>query len=205
MGLCVSWGRVNRYPNMEIDIDPRAREVNFQMSSFSEEYERMKSSQCTIGSLTYTESARSGSDFLKCKTTQREKPRRNSRSVLSPTIPPISHSESESTESVVFLSYDGLNRRSNNRADIGLEVLKAKIHFGADPNSMSTHGERTSLMFSVISGDFGLTKKLVELGVDINETNRFGETALGLAIELKRNEIANYLRSKGAANGVLRL
>jgi len=97
-----------------------------------------------------------------------------------------------------LLSFDGLNKRVTNRNHIGLEILKAKIHHGADPKSLSTHGGRTCLMFSVIANDFSFTKMLVELGVDVNYRTRLGETALGLATELQREEITKYLRTKGA-------
>jgi len=105
---------------------------------------------------------------------------------------------SDSFDLADLLSFDGLNKRVNDRNDIGLEILKAKIHFGADPQDMSTHGERSCLMFAVIANDYHFTKNLVEQGVDVNKRTSLGETALGLAIELKRDEIASYLRSKGA-------
>jgi len=95
-------------------------------------------------------------------------------------------------------SFDGLNKRASSRCEIGLEILKAQIHFGADPKVLSTHGDRTCLMFSVIANDLSFTKQLVELGVDVNETNHLGESALSLALELKREEIAKYLRAQGA-------
>jgi len=104
-----------------------------------------------------------------------------------------------------FISYDGLNKRPVKRDDIGMHILEAQIHFGADPNEMCTHGDRTCLMFAVLANDFSFTKKLVEKGVDINKTNWFGETALGLATEMQNDEIVNYLRSKGAADVVISL
>jgi len=104
-----------------------------------------------------------------------------------------------------LISYDGLNNRPVKRDDIGMHILKAQIHFGADPNEMCTHGDRTCLMCAVLANDFSYTKKLVEKGVDINKTNCFGETALGLAIDMQNDEIVNYLRSKGAADVVLSL
>jgi len=107
-------------------------------------------------------------------------------------------SDSESFNSEDWLSYDGLNNRANNRYDIGLNILKAKVDFGADPMTLKTHGARSSLMFSVMANDYDFTKKLVERGVDVNQRNFMGETPLGLAIEMNREKIAHYLRSKGA-------
>jgi len=111
------------------------------------------------------------------------------------------HSDSCSTRN--WLSYDGLNKRPLERDDIGMDILKAKVHFGANPNTMSTHGNRTCLMFAVVANDFSYAKKLVELGVDINKITPLGETALSLAIETQNYELANYLRSKGASDVVL--
>lgn len=56
-------------------------------------------------------------------------------------------------------------------------------------------------MFAVLAEDFNFIKKLIELGVDVNKTNQFGESALTLAVGLKREDIANYLRSNGAVGG----
>jgi len=104
-----------------------------------------------------------------------------------------------------LVSFDGLNKRSDNRGDIGIQMLKAQIHFGANPQALSTHGDRTCLMFAVLANDIRFTKKLVKLGVDVNQTNRFGETALSLAVESRHHQLANYLRSKGAADVVISL
>jgi len=96
------------------------------------------------------------------------------------------------------VSFDGLNKRANNRYEIGLEILKAQIESGADPKTFSTLGDRSCLMFSVMANDFSLTKSLVEKGVDINRTNSSGETALSLAKDFKLEKIAKYLRAQGA-------
>jgi len=95
-------------------------------------------------------------------------------------------------------TFDGLNKKGTDRYDIGLDIMKAQIANGSDPKLLVTHGHRTSLMFTVLSGDFDYVKKLVDLGVDVNDTNHAGETALEFAIELGREDIANYLREKGA-------
>jgi len=96
------------------------------------------------------------------------------------------------------ITFDGLNKRYTNRNSIGLEILKAQIHHGADPKKLRTHGDRTCLMFAVIAEDFSFIKNLVQRGVDVKETNRQGETALRFAIELGREDIANFLRTRGA-------
>jgi len=109
-----------------------------------------------------------------------------------------SRTYTDSLETGELSSYDGMNMRAKNRYSIGLEILKAKIYHGADPNSMTTHGERTPLMFSVLANDLKFTKFLVNLGVDVNQKNSSGETALGFASELHKRDIASYLRSQGA-------
>jgi len=95
-------------------------------------------------------------------------------------------------------SFDGRNKRVSNRYDFGIAMLEAQIHHGADPNKLRTHGDRTCLMFAVLAGNFTFVKKLLKMGVDINQTNRQDETALRFALELGRNDIADYLRTKGA-------
>jgi len=100
-----------------------------------------------------------------------------------------------------LVSFDGINMRVTNRYEIGLEVLKAKIHHGANPR-MSTHGGRTALMFAVLAKDFDFIKELIELGCNVNETTSIGETALSLANETQMHDIAEYLRSKGATESV---
>jgi len=96
------------------------------------------------------------------------------------------------------LCFDVPNKGTTNRYEIGLEMLKAMINEGADPKTLVTHGERTCLMFTVLAEDFDFVKKLVKLGVNVNKTNSRGESALGFANELKRYDIANYLREHGA-------
>jgi len=116
-----------------------------------------------------------------------------------------SYSDTFTFDTGIVLSYDGLNKRPAMREDIQMDILKAKITLGANPNEIRTHGDRTCLMCAVLANDFGYVKKLVELGVDINKTNPLGETALSLAIETKNCKLTNYLRSKGAADVVLPL
>jgi len=87
--------------------------------------------------------------------------------------------------------YDRLSTQRY-RWDIGLEIQKSLIRFKADPNTL-THCDIPCLMFPVMANDLIFTKKLVECGVDVNRKDRYGETGLGLAIKLKRWEIAKYL------------
>jgi len=98
------------------------------------------------------------------------------------------------------MSYDGVNKRICNRYDIGLRMLKAQILYGADPKVLTTHGDRSCLMFAVLAEDFAFVKHLVVLGVDVNKTNRSGETALNFALGLERNDIADFLRANGAVD-----
>jgi len=104
-------------------------------------------------------------------------------------------------DSMDVMSYDGINKRISDRNDIGLRMLKAQIQCGADPKVWTTHGDRSCLMFAVLAEDFNFIKELIELGVDVNKTNHYGETALTLAVGIKREDIASYLRSNGAVEG----
>jgi len=129
--------------------------------------------------------------------------------LLCPVLDPVDQVKSSDTEDeeesdcgYFFKSYDGLGKRTTDRHEIGLEVLKAKIHCGANPKSMTTHGDRTALMFAVLAGDLCFIKELVELGVDVNKKNSSGETALGLANDIQRDDMVDYLRSKGAFEAV---
>jgi len=108
----------------------------------------------------------------------------------------VSSSEFDSLDSAEYLTC--LNMGAKDRYDIGLKQVKAQIHHGADPNSLVTIGDRSCLMFAVMANDFSFTKELVELGVDVNHSNSSGESALSLAIDMQRKDIAQYLRSKGA-------
>jgi len=111
----------------------------------------------------------------------------------------VSSTDSESLDSAEYnIIYDGLNMRATNRYQIGLTNLKAMIHHGADPNTLITHGDRSCLMFAVMANDFSFAKELVDQGVEINQSNSSGESALSLAIDMERRDIAHYLRSKGA-------
>jgi len=101
-----------------------------------------------------------------------------------------------------IMSFDGINKRVCSRYDVGLRMLKAQIQHGADPNALSTHGERSCLMFAVLADDFTFVQQLVGLGVDVNRSNLAGETALNLALEKERNDIADYLRANGATDQV---
>jgi len=124
--------------------------------------------------------------------------------IIEPETSFLSSSESsESLDMEHLRSFDGLNKKTTNRYEIGLAMIKAQIHHGADPKTMITHGERSCLMFAVLAEDFDFIKQLVGLGVNVNQTNSLGETALSLANELQRDDITSYLRANGAV-GILR-
>merc|ERR1719397_562266 len=61
-----------------------------------------------------------------------------------------SKSTTESSSEFSLKGYDGLNKRTTNRCEIGLQIVKGMIHNGADPNHLVTHGDRTFLMVSVL-------------------------------------------------------
>jgi len=108
----------------------------------------------------------------------------------------VSSTESDSLDSAEALTC--LSMKGKDRYEIALEQVKAQIHHGADPKTLITLGDRSCLMVAVMGNDFSFTKELVERGVDVNHSNSSGESALSLAIEMQRKDIAQYLRSKGA-------
>eukprot|EP00495_Collosphaeridae_sp_1-RS-2012_P005627 TRINITY_DN5046_c0_g1_i1.p2 TRINITY_DN5046_c0_g1~~TRINITY_DN5046_c0_g1_i1.p2 ORF type:complete len:62 (-),score=7.92 TRINITY_DN5046_c0_g1_i1:19-204(-) len=57
-------------------------------------------------------------------------------------------------------------------------------------------------MFAVLANDIDYTKDLVNMGVNVNQINERGESALSLACEAQRDDIANYLRANGALDFV---
>jgi len=97
-----------------------------------------------------------------------------------------------------IISFDGANTRAANRYEFVVNQIKAQMHYGMNPNVFTTHGDRSCLMVAVLAGDFRFVKQLVEMGVNVNKRSQIGETALSLAKDQKRNDIANFLRSNGA-------
>jgi len=122
----------------------------------------------------------------------------------------VSSSKEELAEPVFMkgsnVSYEGYDyhvfniKRTCGCAE-GIESLKTMISNGVDPNSLVTFEGRTCLMASVMAKDFDFVKELVKLGVDVNMTNSEGETALDLANNLPRDDIARYLRANEALEG----
>lgn len=58
--------------------------------------------------------------------------------------------------------------------------------------------QSTKLLFEAInSNDINSIKKLLENGIDINSTDKFGNTALILASESNNTEVVNFLILSG--------
>ncbi|CAL8093842.1 unnamed protein product [Orchesella dallaii] len=81
-------------------------------------------------------------------------------------------------------------------------LLKEK---SANPDTRHPGAKITPLMAAVTCGEVNneeillqCVQTLVEAGADLNKQNRFGHTALVIAIKQKRNLLANYLIEKGA-------
>ncbi|MEM8507005.1 MAG: ankyrin repeat domain-containing protein [Bacteroidota bacterium] len=65
-------------------------------------------------------------------------------------------------------------------------------------NDDDVNGDRVPLLAAVWRGNFGLVKKLVEEGADVNLVQEGEGTALALAIRQNEFQIAQYLLEKGA-------
>jgi len=76
-------------------------------------------------------------------------------------------------------SFDGLKEIPSNRDEIGIVILKALIAQGTDPKTLTSHG-RTAFQIAALSGDLEFCKELVNMGVDVHQSNEAGETALDL-------------------------
>lgn len=81
-----------------------------------------------------------------------------------------------------------------------VQVVDELIKNGhADVNKKGNSGE-TPLIRAAKDGHLEVVKELIALGADINATDNRGRTALDLAIQLERNEVADAL--KKAVGGV---
>jgi len=214
MGACISTSTVytSRPKDISNSVNPWLLGINsenppFIRRGFSPEYQKKQSRVYVKEILSSLEQRRVLYDnFWTSSTANASKPVFVDRSTTKSAITSFSSSlQSDSDDTGSLVTNDGLNNKAKNRCDIAIEILKAEIHFGADPKVLRTHGDRTCLMVSVLADDMRFTKRLVEQGVDVNQTNSLGETALGLAIQSQNYKLANYLRSKGAADVVLSL
>jgi ankyrin repeat protein len=77
-----------------------------------------------------------------------------------------------------------------------LEVAKLLIARGANVNALGEGGE-TPLHEVAGTGRIEFAKLLLDHGADINARGDSGKTPLTVAIENKKNEMADFLRSKG--------
>jgi ankyrin repeat protein len=96
-------------------------------------------------------------------------------------------------------NYDGLQDKSLDRNEIGMEILTAIIEHGSSVNIVTTNG-RTALQMSVLAGNLEYCKVLVEKGADLFARDDSGETALSLAKRWNKNpkdlnEIIAYLET----------
>jgi uncharacterized protein len=77
-----------------------------------------------------------------------------------------------------------------------LEVVKALIALGADPNAKSLYDD-TALMEAVENGNVEVVRLLLDKGADVT-ANAFGRTALKIARTKGSEDIAEILRAHGA-------
>jgi hypothetical protein len=83
------------------------------------------------------------------------------------------------------------------------EMVRALLRLGADPNARDRQtGEGPLTMFARY-GDLESVKLLVEGGAAVDTASMYGVTPLQAAIEAGRDEVADYLRSRGAVEPVV--
>jgi uncharacterized protein len=82
-------------------------------------------------------------------------------------------------------------------------MVRALLRLGADPNARDREtGEGPLTMFARY-GDLESVKLLVEAGAVVDAASMYDVTPLGAAIEAGRDEVADYLRSKDAAEPIV--
>jgi len=86
------------------------------------------------------------------------------------------------------------NNKGKTREEIGMSKLKAMQACGINVKGFTTHGDRSALMFAVLSQDLDFVKSLVANGANVMAKNEQGETALDLAESLQSKEIYNFLQ-----------
>jgi len=76
-----------------------------------------------------------------------------------------------------------------------IETVQLLCDYGANVNARDENGQ-TPLYYA--AGNLPIVKELIERNADINARNRFGNTALGVAMHFEKDpEMINYLISKG--------
>ena len=78
------------------------------------------------------------------------------------------------------------------------EMLSFLISKGVNPKIVIGDRRRTYLHYAVIYGHRGIAEILLGHGVDIDAKDRFGQTALHLAVLTEKEDLAALLRAHGA-------
>jgi uncharacterized protein len=76
------------------------------------------------------------------------------------------------------------------------KVIRALLAKGADPNLTDYLGA-SGLAYAAVNGNLECAKLMHAAGADVNHRNQWGDTCLDRAIQYKRQEIGEFLRSKG--------
>ena len=81
-----------------------------------------------------------------------------------------------------------------------MAVLRARLSSGANPNTSDDSKVKgwTPLMEAAYSGNVEATRLLLDAGAKIDAKNKFGATALDVAVLGGKTQVAEFLRSRGA-------
>src|SRR5262249_60661271 len=85
----------------------------------------------------------------------------------------------------------------------GPERVRALLRLGADPNARDRETGEGPLTMFARNGDLESVKLLVEGGAAVDAASMYGVTPLRAAIEAGRDDVADYLRGRGAREPIV--
>jgi ankyrin repeat protein len=78
-----------------------------------------------------------------------------------------------------------------------IEAVKKHLDAGTDVNARRDGGGWNALHYAAVGGHKEIAELLIAKGADVNAKGDAGDTPLDWAIQLKRTEIADFLRKHG--------
>jgi ankyrin repeat protein len=75
-----------------------------------------------------------------------------------------------------------------------IQIVRSLLEHGADPN-ITDNENSTPLMWAAYAGNLEMVELLHTHGADLNSRDKTGRTAMQYALDKKRTDVINYLRS----------